>query len=238
MQVTLNEIYRLCQKAAEGAGAPAGLDIEAAQATAWLLAHGFPVLDGLTDTLEKLTDQACRFDNAALSSTTLDAGAKAGPLIAPGLVDLLVARADVPLTVADLSLPLYLLPNALRYASDGKHFHFELASASGEQFILNVSPSGVLILGSTASTALTEPGGFQLKASDTPTGNRVAAGKTRLAVLANRDTFAKAKARSLTNGVLVDPNLWQRLQTLARKVLVPASAASRRGAGAVSSDNE
>ena len=48
-----------------------------------------------------------------------------------------------------------------------------------------------------------------------------------------------AAARSLAEGVAVEPGPWGRLQAFMAKVLVPATAESRRrGAGARLSDNE
>ncbi|MCH6587654.1 MAG: DUF3726 domain-containing protein [Proteobacteria bacterium] len=46
MIVTLNEVQRTCQKAMSGAGAPAGVDDDAAMAAAWLEGRGLPALGG------------------------------------------------------------------------------------------------------------------------------------------------------------------------------------------------
>ena len=237
MRVTLNEIYRLCQKAAEGAGAPAGLDSETAQATAWLLAHGFPVLQSLAATLENLDEQACRFDGAALNSSVLDASNKAGPLIAPGLVDLLMARASQGLLIRNLESPLYLLPNALRYAPEGR-LSIELRLADEARFVLEASPVGTTIYGSAESTMLTSSARFTAVCSAVNQPAADLTDLTGLAVCVDQATLDRAEAHSLANGLRVDPDVWRRLQTLAQKVLVPASESSRRGAGAVASDND
>lgn len=245
MRKTLNEVYRLSQKATEGAGAPAGLDLEAAQNTVWLLARGLPALTGLTAALEMDPIQACRFDDDALARERLDATGKAGALIAPTLVDLLVARADggqAWLAVTALSAPLYLLPAAARYVGDGCCFRFELNSSRGVGFVLTVDQDGASILGSVGAdiSGLTDDTGFDLVASYAPgTDNAWPAPAPHFTVLASSDTLAKAEARSLAEGVEIESGLWQRLQTFAARVLVPASEASRqRGAGAAASDNE
>ena len=235
MRVTLNEVQRLCQKAAEGVGVPAGLDIETAQATAWLLAHGFPVLSSLAVALENLDEHACRFDGAALSSNILDAAAKAGPLIAPGLIDLLLARAGQGLSIHHLEAPLYLLPSAVRYADQGKSFWFECRPADGNRFVLDIGPASTTIYGSADCKSLTSSTRFavQCEAADS-----VQADVSGLAVRIDQTALNNAETRSLAAGLEADPEAWRRLQALAQKVLVPASKASRHGAGAGSSDND
>ena len=61
---SLNEVERICQKAAEGAGAPAGLDTDAAHGAAWLLARDLPSLSDLAEDLTRFADlaAACRFE--------------------------------------------------------------------------------------------------------------------------------------------------------------------------------
>ena len=60
-----------------------------------------------------------------------------------------------------------------------------------------------------------------------------------LTVVLGADRLAAAAARSLATGVSPDPEAWQRLQTLAARVLVPATEQSHlMGAGSLSSDNE
>jgi len=235
MRVTLNEIYRLCQKAAEGAGAPAGLDSEIAQATTWLLAHDFPVLQSLTATLENLSDQACRFEGSALNSSILNAATKAGALIAPGLIDLLITRAEQGLSISNLDAPLYLLPSVLRYAVEGQRFCFELSLADRKRFVLAINAQGTTLYGSADMALLTSCAQFTVLCSAADSSK---ADRTGLAVCIDQTALERAEARSLACGLEVSADLWLRLQTLAQKVLVPASEASRRGAGAAASDNE
>ncbi len=63
--------------------------------------------------------------------------------------------------------------------------------------------------------------------------------QTELTVVLAAERLAAAAARSLADGVSPDPESWARLQALAAKVLVPATAQSHlMGAGALASDNE
>ena len=243
MQVSLNEIQRLCQKAAEGAGVPAGLDTEVAQATSWLLAHGFSVLNDLATTLENLSGQSYRFSAAELHSDTLNASTKAGPLIIPGLVDLLIARSPAKLTVHNLDSPCYLLPAALRYATQGWCLSFELSLPAGQRFVVNTNSAGPVILGlekngpavllSSNTLLRTERVNAVGVASDYGIADRAG-----FSVSLDQSTLAIANARSHANGVQMDSCSWQRLHALALKVLVPSSASSRQGAGALRSDTE
>ncbi len=249
MKRSLNEVERICQKAAEGAGAPAGLDVDAAAGAAWLLAHGFDALDGLAEELERFPDlaPACRFEASGEEARyeALDATDKAGALVAPLLVDLLVARAAAgspkcrsALKVRNLTAPLFLLHPAVAHARDGWQFRFALESADAH-CACRVTPSGATLLGDECGglggrTAWTLDGRCARDVADL--GSDDDAG---LAVLAAVEELAATQARSLAEGVEVAGETWTRLQALALKVLVPASEQSRlKGAGAKASDNE
>jgi hypothetical protein len=251
MKRTLNEVYRLCQKACEGVGTPAGLDMEAGQNTAWLLARELPALEDLAAALEQLgnaaDDRACRFDDdvPAATSVDLDANGKAGALIAPALVDLLVASADewkARLSVKTLSAPLYLLPAAVRYVNDGFSFCFELNRSDDGRFMLIVDKSGASIFGSDGADVggLTNNAEFDVVASCAPETDTWSSQTLQFATLISNDTLGAAEARSLAEGVeVIDPESWQPLQAYAARVLVPATEASRQhGAGAGLKDNE
>ncbi len=253
MRRTLNEVHRICQKAAEGAGAPAGVDVDAAEGAVWLAAHGLDALAGLTAVLEGLADGSARCgfgdEAAAAGRDTLDVVDKAGALVAPGLVDLLVARAAADgragrLRATGLSVPLFLLPAAARYAEDGWHFRFVLSGPDGGCFVLDVLPErGATIMGpagvESAAAVLSETGGFGLEAvCARSTDDLPDAGEEGLAVWAGPGALAAAVAHSLAEGLMVTPELWARLQALAAEVLVPATEESRlRGAGELGSAN-
>ena len=163
---SLNEVERICQKAAEGAGAPAGLDTDAAHGAAWLLARDLPSLSDLAEDLTRFADlaAACRFERGGFGDRdqVVDAGDKAGAVIAPMLVDMLVARAALDgepgrLQISGLSAPLFLLPPAVGYGAEGWGFQLSLAAGTERRFTLRVAAGGqaeILGTGGAESVAL------------------------------------------------------------------------------------
>ena len=157
MRRTLNEIHRICQKAAEGAGAPPGVDTDAADGAVWLAARGLDPLGGLAAALEGMDGQAGNGGLAA-AGDTLDAAGKPGALIAPALVDLLASAAmadgrTARLRTVGLSAPLFLLPGATRYAEDGWGFRFTAADAEDRRFVLIVAPGAGVAITASAEVA-------------------------------------------------------------------------------------
>ncbi len=249
MRRTLNEVYRMCQKAAEGAGAPTGLDVDAAESAAWLAARGLDPLDGFAKALEAMSGQQSPcVPVPAGDPQGLDASGKAGSLVASALVDLLAARAMAGggtgrLRVTGLSAPLFLLPRAARYAEDGWAFRLALADTAGRHFEITVAPeAGAAITGpggiESVAAALCGAAPFDLEAvcARTPAPQADQAGAS---VLADAASLEAAAAQSLAEGVTVEPAPWRRLQAFMAKAQVPATAASRRrGAGSRLGDNE
>ncbi len=248
MTCSLNEVERICQKAAEGAHAPAGLDTEAAHAATWLVARGLPALADLAHDLTRFPDlaAACRFERGSFGDGTLDAVDKAGAVVAPLLIDLLVARAAADggpgtLRVDRLSAPLFLLPPAVRYAEDGWHVRLSLAAGPARAALRAAGGAAVISGGTTDIAGLFETGRrWTLEALCARAPELLEAGaEPRLTVLRDAERLAAAAAQSLADGVSPDPEAWDRLSVLATKVLVPASEQSRlMGAGARASDNE
>jgi hypothetical protein len=256
MKRSLNEVQRICQKAAEGAGAPAGLDGDAAHGAAWLLAHDLPALSDLAEDLTRCPDlaAACRFDRNSFSghSQVVEAADKAGAAIAPMLIDLLVARTALDgepgrLRVSSLTAPLFLLPPAIGYAAqgvegEGWRFHLSLAVDEERRFALRVAAEGKIDILGPADLDLADlfeaKEVWSLDAVCTPDLLDTES-QTEFTILLEADQLAAVGARSLAEGVSPDPEAWDRLQALAAKVLVPATEQSHRlGAGAHSSDNE
>ena len=117
MRCSLNELYRTCQKAAEGVGVPAGVDIDVAESTVWLVVRELPVLDRFIVELQQISGGD--FSSAWMLEEQLDATGRSGAMWARAVVDLLIAGSDgvdnAQLAVKGLSNPLYLLPAARRY---------------------------------------------------------------------------------------------------------------------------
>jgi hypothetical protein len=243
----------MCQKAAEGSGAPAGLDSDAAHATVWLLGRGLPALGGLLNTLEGQGQHAadtCRFDNwLPVQPQTLDAAGKAGALIASGLIDLLVAGVASSvsrLTLLNLTMPLYLLPRAAQYTRDGMCFCFSVSDDTRTvRFILDVLPQREVILRGMDKAAeidelLSASRSFTVEAACTPSPESLPNDQTTdLPVMLAGEALNMVQTQVLANGIAMPADDWDRLQVLATRVLVPGSEESRRrGAGAPGGDQD
>lgn len=238
MRRSLNELYYICQKAAEGASVPAGLDIDLAQGTVWLVAREFAVLDALCNELTHLNGRTdCCFSKTEIQCETIVLTHRPGALLAAPLVDLLLARASDSslgqLKVCGLSMPLYLAPAAIAYVHEGWHFRFELSHAQAGPYSLVVEPGGVCLHAATDAviSPLLDGSGFTLSAYCAREPGLLPAALPH-PVLMSREVFHSRAVHSQAQGVEVSSIAWKRLQELARNTLVPATAQSReRGAG-------
>ncbi len=225
MRVSLNEIERLIERAARGAGAPAGTDGDAGAYAAWLEARGLAVLGSLAATLGRgpATAEAARALELGGASVAFHAGL---------VVDLAIARAGTGsrvLRINDLRDPLLALPPAARHARDGVAFRLSWTERGA------TAPAGEAVLDGAGSLAV---GG------QPPPGSRfdllVEVRPTSLATAGSLDhvELERRRARSIRTGVEVDADAWRRLSALAARTYVPASERSRaRGAGAEVDDS-
>ena len=237
MRVSLNEIEKVCEKAACGVGVPAGADSDIGMATAWPEARSLP---GVAVAARDLAE----FDNTGLTWRNSDAeryGDAQGSSLLPhagGLIDL--AAADAlgergtlkTVTVANARSPLFLLPAAIQRLEDG--CTFRLTWDPPEVVAMVGGDSGVTIHGdallSNAATTLR----IEAVVSDVDSK-----GPPSPPLLCDHEALQSRLAASLREGVAVDQASWDRLQEMAARTLVPASAESRRrGAGAEIDDNE
>lgn len=249
MTHSLNEIERICQKATEGAGAPAGLDRDAAKGAAWLLAHELPALADLADDLSRFADlaAACRFarEDFRDQDHAIDASQKAGAVVAPLLIDLLVARATRDggpgrLRVEGLTAPLFLLPPAAGHAEAGLNFRLDLSAGEQRRTVRIGAAGGVDIKGTDGDRAdlfgARTVWSLDAVCAADPMDHLE---ENELARPFDGARLDAAYRRSLAAGVSPDPEAWARLQALATKVLVPATEQSHlMGAGSLASDNE
>jgi hypothetical protein len=240
MRVSQFEIYRICQRALEGLGAPYGIDRDGAQAAVWLEARGLPGLAllagdlahlAIPDAFAGLTPPISATGNAAL----LEAGGRPAVAFLGGAVDyamLLALRSPEgrgQLAIQDCRSPLFLLPAAVAAASEGARLHLAWSGA-----LLGIDPGRLsihLAPGRDVISILGETGPFAVRLEYAPAGTAFepAAGLQR--VLGEND-LAIAFDRALDQGVAVDDGIWQRLSMVAARVQVPASEVSRRkGAG-------
>ena len=241
---SLNEIQSLCKKAAEGVGIPAGLDDNIAKQVTCLLSYEFPVLDSFVGSLEQAEDKA----TYRLQAGELNVKDKSGVLIAPALVDVLVAKASTALDncasliISDLSAPIFLLPNAVNYSVEDWHFSFYLKQQDQLYFVFTITAgdnSEIIIFHSTDlkadTSALYSEQQFTVECYF---GKEVQMTKA-LPILFSNQMLKNARTRSLTQGIFIADDTYRQLSHYASKALVPATEESRlKGAGAISDDSQ
>jgi hypothetical protein len=229
MRVSQFEIYRLCQRALEGLGAPYGVDQDGARAVAWLEARGLPGLAPLGADLARLDGSFAGLRLPA--GEAIDAAGRSAIGFCGAVVDLLVALAakDAVLHLRRCRSPLFLLPPAVAAASRG--VAFDLAWQAGEGTVAcRIVPPGRVALAPAPGPALEA----MLLGGD---GTDVAAASRRAepgsAVAEPTEAyFAERLRQSLDLGIAVEPATWSAIGQIATRVQVPASEESRlKGAG-------
>lgn len=215
VRLSVNEIDSLCLKAARGAGASWGGAEETGFALAWLAKRGIQAAGVLLTHLQEVDGAwaPCRpqVENGQL--TVGDRPAYPIPLGATlsdfaGLADQMPLRN--PFSLGRVLWPVLLLP-----------FVAAVAAARGQA--LELCWSG-------GSVSLWPNGAIQ-----GDTGTLIA---LPLGTLTLRTSLAQAPAAMVTQLPAIPASVVAGLSALALKTTVPASAASRAGAGAGTSDND
>ena len=231
MIVTLDELCRNCRNALSAAGAPAGVDEEAALAAVWLEARGLAALDSVVAALDRWAgeDGAAvleerRSENAA---RCFEAGGRSAVYLAGIAAGLAAVQEAVPLIVRTLSDPWFLLPAAV--LDGGRDRPWLLSWPSGGAAI--DTAGGVSLFGDWS-------GGAPRRPCEAILCRGAAADPDRALTLGPAELAAR-RDRNLASGLAVDPELWRRLAAYAARYLVPSSPESEaRGAGSSTSDNE
>ena len=223
MKRSLAELRHGCQKAGEGAGLPAGLDVATAQAVVWLAARGLDPLPAFLGSLEAVHEgrAVCRL--APSAADRIDAAGAAGACVAPGLVDLLLVRGR--LAVSGLTDPLFLLPAADRQLRAGQAVGFDFDDGAGGRTRALVQAGGAVDL---FGPSLPPAGGVFTVTASCP----AEVAEPGPAPLVDDKELRSRAAKNLAQGITVAPEDWERLQAFAMRVLVPATDQSRSsGAG-------
>jgi hypothetical protein len=244
MRVSRFEIYRVCQRVIEGAGAPDGVDDDAGHDVAWLETRGLPGLACLARDMkpEPAASGVVNRDGAALDMNGASAVFAAGNLVDFAVASALgLAGQAATIAVRRCASPIFLLPAAARHAHDGCTLRIAWPGAAGEIACL-ADRAGVRIAchGDTPDPrALLAGDGAPAEVTiEACAKGGVAAVPDGLTVCISSDELARRADDALASGVEVDDGVWQALKTLARKVLVPNSEHSRlRGAGAEVDDS-
>jgi hypothetical protein len=225
MRVSQFEIYRLIQRAMEALGAGYGVDRDAARAVAWLEARALPGLAAFDAELPRLETglPLARVQRRGEDEMVIEAS---GSTIASAGAVLDLATTVGRLRLQGCTMPLFLIPGA---ADAAKNRPLSLAwqiAAGNVRLTFIGGPALFLPAGTEVRSALlADPlGGVVIeRAAMVPQGVLPALSAENLAARLD-DSLAK--------GIAADPALWRRLDAVAARVQVPASAASReRGAG-------
>ncbi len=239
MIVTLNEVQRTCQKALSGAGAPAGVDDDAAMAAAWLEGRGLPALSAVAAALDRWAGDASAMALAELppqdGARRFDAGGRSALFVGGGLLDLAVAMAAETtaasgVKVAGVTDPRFFVPPAVVCARRDRTLRLSWRGPDGapRAGALVGPDSGAVLLGDWRNAA---PGGpFEVSIQFAQAGGSLPPGALP-ATLGQADLEARL-AETLAAGLSVDDGIWTRLAAYGARTLVPSSPESRaRGAG-------
>jgi hypothetical protein len=220
MRLSLNEVEVTVRKAALGVGLPLGLAEDAGAAAAWLAATGFPVVELIGAALETTSaeprmergDGIIRFLSEEGACSVLRAG--------PSACDLALAAAGLgagTAVEAVMDVPVLAVAQAV-LASAGSGVALTIAAAG--------KPAAEVADGAPAF--LIEPSALAALRAE-----RVRIAPAKAPGRHPPQSFRAEREAALGEGVSVDAGGWRRVQDLADRMLVPATAHSHeRGAGA------
>jgi hypothetical protein len=228
--VSLNEVYRTCQRALEGLGAPVGVDREGAAGIVWLEARGLPGLRELARNLAALDGGF----GPVVAGIEIDAVGRSAIAYAGAIIDYLRSLcepgATATLKLRNVRSPLLLLPAAAARA------------ALGERYLLRFGESDMV-----AGSALLDEDGATLVLTDgasldalscqaltvvLATGPELRMTADMTSQILTPSLLRERASRALADGIAVDDEIWRAVGAVAARVLVPATAESRvRGAG-------
>jgi hypothetical protein len=179
MIVTLNEVQRTCQKAMSSAGAPAGVDDDAAMAAAWLEGRGLPALGAVAAALDRWAGDASAMKLAKLppeaGARRFDAGGRSALFVGSGLLDLAVAMAAETAAVSSVEVarvtdPRLFVPPAVVCARHDRTLRLSWRRPDGapRAGALVGSDSGAVLLGDWRN--MTPGGPFEVSIRGATTG--------------------------------------------------------------------
>ena len=231
MIVTLDELRRFCRNALSGAGAPGGVDEEAALAAVWLESRGLPALGRMVAALDRWAgdETAARLEERPSEdgARCFEAGGRSAVYLAGAVAGLAVVQGSDGLRVRNLTDPWFLVPAVVLDGGRGRAWRLSWPGGGA-----GIDPAGgASLFGDWRGGAPEGPCEATLC--------RGAAAEPEGAVTLGPAELAACREGTLAGGLSVDPELWQRLIAHAARYLVPSSPESEaRGAGSSASDNE
>jgi len=225
MRVSQFEIYRLIQRAMEALGAGYGVDRDAARAVAWLEARALPGLAAFDAELARLETGLPRAKLQRRGEDEMVIEADGSAIACAGAV-LDLATTVERLRLQGCTMPLFLIPAGADAAKSGPLSLAWQTAAGSVRLTFGAGPALFLPPGTEIHSALLAG----------PLGDvvieRAALIPQGLAPALSVEIMAARLDDSLAKGIAADAALWRRLDAVAARVQVPASATSReRGAG-------
>jgi hypothetical protein len=224
MRVSANDVYRMAQRAVEGAGAPPGLDLDAAQAAEWLELAGFPGVAALATDLDAGRAAPARCRVVAETAAGLRFANASGLLVGAMAIEWCLAQGAGRRRIDGLASPLGLLRAAAERAAECGG----IAVAVGGEAAAHFPAAGDARSAGDWSVA-GGPAASLLVATEPEAARLFAQAAARLPA---SDSLDAIRNRHLRSGIEIEDATWERLMRHARRILVPPSAISRaRGAG-------
>ena len=214
VRYSLSEIQSQCRKAARGAGLTWGLADEAGKAARWLSSFGMRgpyLLARLLPGMEGLPYETLR--PVSTQGTWRGVQGPLCPLITGALLSDVAGQLEAGrrIEIASVAFPLFMVP-FLGQASAQSGVAFELCWSGIRVLCL---PYGICVDGDTTALEM----------------EQTSAAVCRRSLLASATHVPSAKSQS------VDLATWSVLEHLAHRTYVPATEASRAGAGSTLGDN-
>jgi len=222
IRVSLAEVLQTCLKALEALDLPQGLTYDAAVNVAWLEARGLGGISTLArdlESLEKMGEWLMPDIDDDGSTATIAGEITSAALLAPGAVDW--AENGRTVRISHCSAPMLVMAEAARRSTEGKSLTVTWTSERGK--------SSAKCGGGEAAVSL------DVRSAREPSVVTIRPGKRPSPKDGQR--LAAFHAQSLRDGIIVDPVDWEAIKTKAKRVLVPASAQSRSGAGSEVDDS-
>ena len=209
MIFSLNEIMDVLKKAAVGRGLPVGLAEDAAHAGVWLIGQGH---DGVSAVLMAIEDG---FNGPAIKigagHTQIFLEGRVA-VCGPSCIELLAGVALVKeVRLFNVDSPFLLIGQA---GIGFQNFNIELTLRFSDGAMASISDRGLTLCGSLPLRG------------------------TNVLVTCYQSNQTTSIANPRTNGIEIEPKIWQAITALAAKTYVPSSEISRtKGAGAGQIDN-